>query len=597
MKNLKLTQKLLVCFGIIMAFFVLMSVTSMSTFNRLGGITEEYATTSIPAVEETWALRRNILSTQRYALETIVAQNLNDFVVIQRQLEDEFEKIDEGFQKLLELLPNHSAELQEIAGYLSEADTYREQILEESKKLNDEGKNKAYSIYVNSYSPTFKKAADSAVALQEQLQTAIQEQYKMASGRRTTSIGTSISTTLTVLVVCVLAIVWLTRSIVKPMKEITNAMDAFSQGKFSETEITYRSEDEMGQMCHSARRIVRNIEFMVQDLTQGLESIGSGDFAIRSANDDAYVGDFAPLAAATYRIMDRLSNTMRKINLAADQVSGGAEQLSMGAQTLSQGSTEQASSIQQLSATLTEVSRQVNQNADNASKARKEAEQANKEVQTSNNQMHNMIAAISDINSKSSEISKIIKAIEDIAFQTNILALNAAVEAARAGAAGKGFAVVADEVRNLAQKSSEAASNTTSLIEQTVQSVNHGVAIANDTAASMQKVVEDVAQAVNLIDEIAEASEDQARAVTQITAGIESISNVVQTNTATTEESAAASEELSSQATLLKQLIAKFKLSENGKNEADISLATELSNQEEYSDMGNEFSMTGAGKY
>ncbi len=554
MKNLKLTQKLLVCFGIIMAFFVLMSVTSMSTFNRLGGITEEYATTSIPAVEETWALRRNILSTQRYALETIVAQNLNDFVVIQRQLEDEFEKIDEGFQKLLELLPNHSAELQEIAGYLSEADTYREQILEESKKLNDEGKNKAYSIYVNSYSPTFKKAADSAVALQEQLQTAIQEQYKMASGRRTTSIGTSISTTLTVLVVCVLAIAWLTRSIVKPMKEITNAMDAFSQGKFSETEITYRSEDEMGQMCHSARRIVRNIEFMVQDLTQGLESIGSGDFATRSANDDVYVGDFAPLAAATYRIMDRLSNTMRKINLAADQVSGGAEQLSMGAQTLSQGSTEQASSIQQLSATLTEVSRQVNQNADNASKARKEAEQANKEVQTSNNQMHNMIAAISDINSKSSEISKIIKAIEDIAFQTNILALNAAVEAARAGSAGKGFAVVADEVRSLASRSADAAKSTTHLIADCLSAIQHGDTVAEETAQALEQIQTSAESVTQKAFDISDKTNDQTSMVNHINGEVVQISELIQTMAASAQESAATSRTLSQQAVLLHQL-------------------------------------------
>jgi methyl-accepting chemotaxis protein len=288
--------------------------------------------------------------------------------------------------------------------------------------------------------------------------------------------------------------------------------------------------------------------------------MASGDFQVGSKCREQYVYDYEPIMEALRNIRNNLSDALSRINESADQVANGSEQVSSGAQALSQGATEQASSIQELAATINDISNQINSNAQNAKEARKEAEGAEKNVLTSNQKMVEMNQAMMQISDKSNEIGKIIKTIEDIAFQTNILALNAAVEAARAGEAGKGFAVVADEVRNLASKSGDAAKNTTLLIEESMRAVENGTKISTDTAKSMHQVVESTKRINMIIENVAEASDKQAVAVNQVTQGIDQISSVVQTNSATAEQSAAASEELSGQAHIMKGLVQQFKL-------------------------------------
>ena len=235
---------------------------------------------------------------------------------------------------------------------------------------------------------------------------------------------------------------------------------------------------------------------------------------------------------------------------------------SCGAQALAQGATEQAAAVEQLAATITGISKQVNDTAENARNARNQSNMAGDEVEECNRQMRDMMAAMEEITRTSDEIGKIIKTIEDISFQTNILALNAAVEAARAGEAGKGFAVVAEEVRSLANKSTVASNDTAVLIESSIAAVARGKDIASETASSLSKVVEEVRTAASTVDKIADAAEEQAGAVEQVTVGVDQISSVVQTNSATSEQSAAASAELSNQAEVLKGLVAKFKLRE-----------------------------------
>jgi methyl-accepting chemotaxis protein len=296
----------------------------------------------------------------------------------------------------------------------------------------------------------------------------------------------------------------------------------------------------------------------VKLLVEGAGKIAEGDLDVEINVDTTdEIGD---LAAAFKKMTDNLNDVMSNINEASEQVASGSKQVSDSSMALSQGATEQASSIEELTASVEEISAQTRHNADNANEANSLAETARTNAEQGNSQMKNMLKAMDDINESSTSISKIIKVIDEIAFQTNILALNAAVEAARAGQHGKGFAVVAEEVRNLAARSANAAKETTAMIEGSIKKVDGGTKMANQTADALNKIVGDVARVASLVGNIAIASNEQALGISQINQGIMQVSQVVQTNSATSEESAAASEELSSQAEMLKEQVSRFRL-------------------------------------
>jgi methyl-accepting chemotaxis protein len=318
------------------------------------------------------------------------------------------------------------------------------------------------------------------------------------------------------------------------------------------------SKDEIGVLSNSFANTVSTLDSYVGEISSVLTSLSAGDCTVETHQD--YKGDFVAIKEALNIIISDLNNMFTSINQSADQVASGSDQVASGAQALAQGATEQASSIEELSASITEIADQVNKNASSAATANKLSLEASAEVQRGNEHMQQMSAAMLDISDKSNEIGKIIKTIEDIAFQTNILALNAAVEAARAGEAGKGFAVVADEVRNLASKSAEAAKNTTTLIESTIQAVENGTKIAEETAESLNAIINVATKTNDLISQISVASNEQANSINQIMTGVDQVSAVVQTNSATSEESAATSEELSGQAKTLKETLAFLKL-------------------------------------
>ncbi|MCI8667453.1 MAG: HAMP domain-containing protein [Dorea sp.] len=365
---------------------------------------------------------------------------------------------------------------------------------------------------------------------------------------------------LTIFVIGIIITSVIAKKMADPIKAASERLIELSQGNLTDDVEEFPAEDEIGDLTRALAKTVKTWREYIGDISASLAELDKGNLRFDIEMD--YVGDFAPIKDSFQHTLFKLNETFRKLNMSAEQVASGSEQVASGAQALAQGTTEQASSVEELAATITEIHKHVSNNAENAKQTSGQALNTATEIEQGKKQMEKMTTAMNQINDSSSEISKIIKTIEDIAFQTNILALNAAVEAARAGAAGKGFAVVADEVRNLASKSAEASKNTAQLIEATVQSVQEGTGIANRTAESLDRIVLSSEESAKLVQDISKASQDQAASIAQVTQGIDQISSVVHTNSATSEESAAASQELSSQAQILMNLVKQFRIRE-----------------------------------
>ena len=365
---------------------------------------------------------------------------------------------------------------------------------------------------------------------------------------------------LAVILAVILIIILVGRIIGRPVAELNHVAARIAEGELDQT-IHHSSNDELGELANNFGRTVarlRDYVAYINEISEKLQEIAGGNLDFRLSYE--YLGEFAKIKESLEAISRAFNDTLGRISVAASQVSEGAGYVSEGAQTLSLGSSQQNDAVELLASHINEVSDGIQQTAKGAKKASQISKEVGSSILESNDKMQHMNEAIQKISSKSTEIHSIIKTIEDIAFQTNILALNAAVEAARAGEAGKGFAVVADEVRNLAGKSSEAAKNTTVLIEQTVEAVEEGTGVAKDTAASMMAVVAQAEEVNELIEGIAEYSAKQAAATEEVIRGIERISDVVQSNMSSAEKSAAASEELSGQANMLRDLVSKFRL-------------------------------------
>lgn len=356
------------------------------------------------------------------------------------------------------------------------------------------------------------------------------------------------------------------------LKNLTEEVNVLTSASIKGDLNTRGNEDKFeGSYREIITGINRTMDVVVEPMYQTLgilQEMAKGNLDI--AMDGDFQGDFAKLKEVLNYTIDSFNELLDEINVTAVQVAGGSKQVAQSAETLSQGSTEQASTIEELTSSVEVVANQTKQNALNANKASELAFTAKEVADQGNQQMKDMLEAMENINEASASISKIIKVIDEIAFQTNILALNAAVEAARAGQHGKGFAVVAEEVRNLAARSSSAAQETTTLIEGSIKKVERGSKIANDTAVALNEIVDSISKVDSLVGEIAKASNDQASAVTQINQGIVQVSQIVQLNSATSEESASASEELSSQAENLKEKINQFTLKRRDNNYRNI---------------------------
>ncbi|MBQ9512650.1 MAG: HAMP domain-containing protein [Lachnospiraceae bacterium] len=353
----------------------------------------------------------------------------------------------------------------------------------------------------------------------------------------------------------------LTDSIVEPVTEIAHAADKMAEGHLA-VNIDYESDDELGGLSNSMQHMTKVLHGIVEDLTDVMRRLGGGDLVHGSKNPDCYIGDFYPIAKEIRSFRDSLAGTMGEIKDSSSQVSQGAQNMAQGAQDLAEGSTDQASSVQQLTASVASVMSQTESLADSADKGNRMAGQVKNQADMGIEKMGQVVEAMESITQSSNQIASIIQTIEDIASQTNLLSLNASIEAARAGEAGKGFAVVADEIRQLAAQSGEAAGHIREVIQTTVDSVNHGNTVVEETNEALGQVAQSITEIQSIMQENSEEASNQKAAMEEINRGIEQISQVVQANSATAEESNAISEELSAQSQSLNALINKFEIGE-----------------------------------
>lgn len=553
---MKVRSKLVLGFGLILILFSLatwMSSGAMSTMNKMIGQFDEDAYQVMERVDE---VKYNVEASSAITAQMVLAVTQKDVDALYAEYQAHTQNLANDLTYLVENYPEYQNQVKIFRGLTSSSDELSRRIY--SLSLTD--KETAQRLYKNELLPAAQKASEALGTIDEAVQqqkTALLQNSVTRTKYTQTIILLVTAASFGVAIVMGLAII---RMITKPLHEIEKAAHSMAEGDLN-VEITYQSRDEIGSLAENMREMTRGYHSLINDISYMVEAMSKGDFCVNTQDETAYKGDFAPILKSLDILRDNLSETLQQINESADQVSGSAEQIASGAQVLSQSSTEQANSVEELVASLQGMNNSIHEVVAHVTEGQENLRRTNQQVDTGHEQMQVMQKAMTEINASSNNIQKIIKDIDDIAFQTNILALNAAVEAARAGTAGKGFAVVADEVRNLAQKSAESAKTTAQLIEQSIQAVQKGQTITGEIAHTIDNMAAEAKNSLTLMEQISMASTEQADAVDQVLQGAEQISAVVQTNSATAEESAASSEELSGQANILKELVKKFRLS------------------------------------
>lgn len=559
-KNLKISNKLLIGFAIIMIIFAITIGVAILNMNIISNSLQQFYDQQYK-VSNSCVLARNAISgIENNMLRIMLTRgSTNEYI---NNVENEVNSLNEAILAIETGFTGDKELVTKFKSIIDESESYKKNILMLAKSQNATGAN---NILNANYLPLIDEASNVLSEIETSVDNDINEAILKSRKIFTSSVASVIILFVISLAIAIISSILITRGIVKPIKNVEKVAYDMSQGKLN-AELVYDSNDELGILAKSIKNTTDTLSQYINNISLTLDKISKGNMQIDFDID--YIGDFEPIKDSIEQISTSLSKSLSSINQSSEQVASGAEQVASGSQALSQGSIQQANAIDSLSVSISDISNKVKINTVSAENASKFSQEVQAEVEKGNVLMKQMVDAMSEIEEASSKISKIIKTIDDLAFQTNILALNAAVEAARAGEAGKGFAVVADEVGSLAGKSAESAENTTELIENTIKAIHKGTKLASETAKALDAIVKGAKQSTVYIDQIVVASNEQLDSIDNVINGVEQISAVVQTNSATAEESAAASQELSSQANMLKHEVAKFKLLDEEVSEA-----------------------------
>lgn len=503
--------------------------------------------------------RINVNAAARNIREMALNEDTSSYDNYEQTVKRLLSEVDSELQilKKTEVLSDENYE--EYATALSDWGEIGYSIIEEIKNGNDEN---ATDAILNDCTPALNKAVEIAIKLDELTD---EESSETVRNMVVCTVAGFV-----VIIVCLVFAFTLTRktskrvleTILEPLHAIEDVAMELTEGNLHST-LEYHSDDEIGKLAHSMRKSIRILGTYVDDIDRSMKLFSEGNFDVHPEVE--WRGDFVGILNSFMAFQASMAGTIKGIQNVSNEVSGAAEQVASSSNDLADGATNQAAVVEELTATVTGVSEQVEKNSQSAKEISVKVDELGNAISESNGKMHEMVDSMHEISEASKEIDKIITTINEIASQTNLLALNASIEAARAGEAGKGFAVVANQVNVLADQSAQAAKESATLIETSVKAVEKGMVIAGQTAAQLEEVAENSKLITTEVTNIAETLETQTTEIKQINEGIEQINDVVQTNSATSEECAAASQEMSSEAESLREMIRKFKVAEDKK--------------------------------
>lgn len=552
--DLSISKKLQVSFANPIISFVIALIFSIAAIAFIGSSFTKFYNSSFHVVKAQMEMQKNL---QKSSNRILLACATSDEKLTKQRIDEaseELANLKDNFEVLKKLYKEDTKIIERFSNDLASISQYQETMCK-SASVNDNYA--ALNLYYTGYSRVLTDAENALEEIADQVEILATDSYT----------ASNIIEIIVIIFCCGLAIFSilialsngkrLLKAFIRPLEEIETAAKQMSEGSLH-VNISYESEDELGRLANNMRITTSGISKLVDDMSNGLQTMADGNFNVKSSCADSYIGDYASIFNSMENIASQLSHTISEIKEAASQVSQGAENLAEGAQSLAEGATDQANSVEGLTATVKEITAQVNDTASSSKLADKMALEVTNEATHSREQMQNMTNAMSRITETSSQIEVIIQSIENIASQTNLLSLNAAIEAARAGEAGRGFAVVADEIRELASQSESAAMNTRQLIQSTVNEIHSGNEIVEITSSSLNQVVDSIQNMRDIIQKTTALSVEQSQSMEEIDKGITEISAVVQNTSATAQESSATSEELTAQAEALNSLVDQF---------------------------------------